>query len=226
MPIHLWGWQKYWSFSFCSHSHDQNRHESALPENRNTHRHAIWQAPLGRYFVCIFWKFFWDGQFNAGRLYFNLAKISLTQSYWFLWMTSKCSNRGLLGQNLFIAEGLIIGVLQKQHGYKFISETDTEVIVKLSQYIYDNSAVKPTFPEVGFCSELPIRWPTIGLTYINKMRLMKICVLFIAPRFNSEPTGDSEYGLQMAWISSECVCKVCWANVTILLFQEINCRKT
>jgi len=30
-----------------------------------------------------------------------------------------------------------------------VSETDTEVIVKLCKYIYDNSDSKPTFPEVS-----------------------------------------------------------------------------
>ena len=38
--------------------------------------------------------------------------------------------------------------LQTQKGARFVSETDTEVIVKLSKYIYDNSETKPTFPEV------------------------------------------------------------------------------
>ena len=45
--------------------------------------------------------------------------------------------------------------LQTQKGARFVSETDTEVIVKLSKYIYDNSETKPTFPEVR---PLPARY--------------------------------------------------------------------
>lgn len=48
-----------------------------------------------------------------------------------------------------------ISWLQSLHGAKFSSDTDTEVIVKLCKYVYDNSIMKPTFPEVSAVLIIP-----------------------------------------------------------------------
>ena len=52
-----------------------------------------------------------------------------------------------------------------------MSETDTEVIVKLSKYIYDNSETKPTFPEVRApSSHVHLRLPVMS------MRCLALCL--------------------------------------------------
>lgn len=78
--------------------------------------------------------------------------------------------------------------MQIQHGVKFISETDTEVIVKLSQYIYDHSASKPTFPEVSIDPTLVPRLQH-PLSAIKLVDLMD-CAIRIASVLSSVDFGS------------------------------------
>lgn len=61
-------------------------------------------------------------------------------------MQSHCTQ---VDEDIAQTSKLLFPLLQTQRGAKFVSETDTEVIVKLCKYIFDNSSAKPTFPEVS-----------------------------------------------------------------------------